>query len=64
MIFLCTAAIAAHGQEPEPDFEGVKWQKGPAVGTLGTVAEIKIPEGYVFAGANETRIIMEAMQNR
>jgi uncharacterized membrane-anchored protein len=30
---------------------------------LGTLAEINIPQDYVFAGASDTKILMEAMQN-
>ncbi|MFZ0749596.1 MAG: DUF2167 domain-containing protein, partial [Pyrinomonadaceae bacterium] len=49
--------------EPTVDDYNVKWQKGPSVGTLGEVAEVKVPADYVFAGANDTRTIMEANQN-
>ncbi|HLR06108.1 MAG TPA: DUF2167 domain-containing protein [Pyrinomonadaceae bacterium] len=52
---------------PTPDSAssplGVKWQKGPSIGDLGSVAEVHVPAGYVFAGANDTRIIMEANRN-
>ena len=40
-------------------YEGVTWQKGPSVGQLGINAEVKIPEGYIFASARDTRTIME-----
>ena len=46
-----------------PGGDKVKWQEGPSIGNLGTTAEIKVPAGYVFANANDTRILMEAMQN-
>jgi len=49
-------------EEPE-ELKGVKWQKGPSVGQLGTTAEIQVPAGYVFAGAADTRTIMEAYHN-
>lgn len=41
----------------------VKWQKGPSSGALGDLAAIKVPEGYIFAGAEDTKFLMEAMQN-
>ncbi len=44
-------------------FEEVNFQKGPAVGDLGTTAQVKVPQGYVFAAGNDTRMIMETMQN-
>ena len=54
----------ASSQENEPSaLDKVKWQKGPGVGELGKIAEVEIPEGYIFADKNDTRIIMEAMQN-
>jgi uncharacterized membrane-anchored protein len=41
----------------------VKWQEGPSVGDLGNNAEVQVPAGYVFAGAGDTRLIMEATRN-
>lgn len=74
---LCICALIAVGQSkkrpsPSPSptpasgwdgYEGVKWQKGASVGELGDIAHVKVPQGYIFAGANDTRIIMEANQN-
>src|SRR5215212_439308 len=75
---LCICALIVVGQNrkkrpapspsPEPtfsweNFEGVSWQKGPSVGNLGTAAQVKVPEGYLFAGASDTRSIMEANHN-
>ncbi|HEX3253806.1 MAG TPA: DUF2167 domain-containing protein [Pyrinomonadaceae bacterium] len=72
---LCICALIVVGQSkkrPSPSptpastwdsYEGVKWQKGSSVGELGDIAQVKVPEGYVFANANDTRIIMEANQN-
>src|SRR5215213_501194 len=74
---VCICALIAMGQSkkrpspsPSPtpasswsDYQGVKWQKGNSVGTLGDIAQVKVPEGFVFAGANDTRLIMEANQN-
>ena len=75
---LCVCAFIVAGQSrkrrpspsPSPvdtfsweNFEGVSWQKGPSVGNLGTTAQVKVPEGYLFAGAGDTRTIMEANHN-
>src|SRR5919106_1511655 len=72
---MCICALIAMGQSkkrpsPSPtpasawdEYEGVKWQKGNSVGVLGDIAQVKVPEGYVFANANDTRLIMEANQN-
>jgi len=72
---MCICALIVVGQSkkrPSPSptptstwdgYEGVKWQKGASVGELGDIAQLKVPQGYVFADANDTRIIMEANQN-
>ena len=74
---LCVCALIVVGQsrkrpKPSPspvdvfsweNFEGVSWQKGPTLGNLGTNAQVKVPEGFVFAGAADTRTIMEANHN-
>lgn len=44
-------------------FEEVNFQKGPVLGELGSTAKVKVPDGYVFAAGNDTRLIMETMQN-
>jgi len=54
-------SVAAYGQSP--NIEDIKWQKGPSIGNLGNIADIRIPAGYVFAGPNDTRVLMELMQN-
>ena len=43
--------------------ERIKWQKGPSSGALGNLAQIKIPEQYIFAGGEDTKLLMDAMQN-
>jgi uncharacterized membrane-anchored protein len=74
---LCVCALIVVGQSrkrpspsPSPvdqfsweNFEGVNWQKGPSVGDLGGNAQVKVPQGYVFAGSADTRTIMEANHN-
>ncbi len=74
---LCISALIVVGQSrrrpapspsPTPEFgweafDGVSWQKGPSVGDLGGTAQVNVPAGYVFAGASDTRVIMEANHN-
>jgi uncharacterized membrane-anchored protein len=74
---LCVCALMVVGQSrkrPKPtpspvetfsweNFEGVNWQKGPSVGDLGSTAQVKVPEGFLFVGAKDTRTIMEANHN-
>jgi uncharacterized membrane-anchored protein len=74
---VCVCALIVVGQSkkrsaatptPSPEFswenfEGVTWQKGPSVGELGVTAQVKVPDGYVFVGPGDTRVIMEANHN-
>ena len=71
---VCICALIALGKRPSPSpsptpasgwdsYEGVKWQKGNSVGVLGDIAQVKVPEGFIFADAKDTRTIMEANQN-
>jgi uncharacterized membrane-anchored protein len=73
---LCICALMVLGQSkkhpspspsPTPDawsmYENVTWQKGPSVGQLGINAEVKIPEGYIFTNARDTRTLMEDFHN-
>lgn len=41
----------------------VQWTKGPATANLGPIAEIPLPEDYLAAGGDDTRRLMEAMEN-
>lgn len=53
-------AVSASAQE-EPD---IKWTPGPTAAELGdNLARIDVPEGYVFAGGDETRKFMEMTGN-
>lgn len=78
LTIVCISALIAVGQNsrkkaspsptPVPDnsweaMDRVKFQKGPALGELGTTAQVQVPAGYVFAGGGDTRILMESMQN-
>ena len=54
--------LSGSGKENEK-IKSIKWQKGPCIGQLGSIAEIRVPAGYVFADGNDTRILMEEMQN-
>ncbi|MGB2717409.1 MAG: DUF2167 domain-containing protein [Vicinamibacterales bacterium] len=41
----------------------IDWQDGPSVGQLGDIAQIKIPEGYRFAGQEGVKRFLELTQN-
>ena len=65
VLIVAAFLLVAQGQTQAPDsrLDSVKWQEGPSVGNLGAAADVLVPAGYVFAGANDTRLIMEAMYN-
>lgn len=52
----------AQQQDAAPKVK-IDWQDGPTVGKLGDIAEIKVPEGYRFAGADGARKFLELTQN-
>lgn len=53
----------AQEQEQDSVLDKIKWQQGPCISSLGNEAEIRIPAGYVFANAEDTKVLMEAMHN-
>lgn len=44
-------------------FDDTKWQHGPTTVTLAGIAQLKVPAGYLFADAADTKRLMEALQN-
>ena len=56
-------ASLALGQDGKAALKNVRWQQGPSAASLGDFAEIRVPAGFVFAGGNDTRLIMESMGN-
>ncbi len=62
VLFLVQGNSFAQGEE-ETVWDKVQWQGGPSEASLEKWAKITVPEGYVFANANDTRMLMEAMGN-
>lgn len=42
---------------------GIEWQIGPSVGRLGAMAEVQVPEGFIFTDARGTKKFMELTHN-
>jgi len=61
LLCLCMAASMAVAQEEEGE-SPFSFEEGPSVGDMG-VAQIQIPEGFSFANAETTKLLMDAMQN-
>jgi uncharacterized membrane-anchored protein len=64
LLALLALPLSAPAQEKDtaPKVK-IDWQDGPTVGKLGDLAEIKVPVGYRFAGADGTRKFLELTQN-
>jgi uncharacterized membrane-anchored protein len=55
------AALAGAAEESAPELH---WQQGPTVAAIGgKLAEIDVPEGYVFLGKQDTQTLMQMMEN-
>jgi uncharacterized membrane-anchored protein len=58
---LGSAGYAQDQSQSLPD--SIAWQAGPGAAQLGSVAEIQVPAGYSFANGDDTRRLMEWMEN-
>lgn len=66
MMLLAPALRAQDSQNEEEAkkvFESVQWKQGPCDASLGNVADLSVPLGYMFAGAADTKKIMNVMGN-
>lgn len=65
LVFVCLIPFSALSQQEDESsiMDKVKLQQGPTVADLGEIANIQVPQGYVFADAKDTRLLMEAMHN-
>ena len=62
---LCLAALPAQAADAEASspLDKINWTKGPAKADLKALAEIQVPEGFVFTGAKGTKKLLESMGN-
>jgi uncharacterized membrane-anchored protein len=54
---------AADSPATENPLASINWTSGPATAQLGDLAQLKVPEGLVFADADGTRRFLEITQN-
>jgi len=47
----------------KPYLDNINWTKGPAKAELKSLAEVQVPEGFVFTGAKGTQKLLEKMGN-
>src|SRR5882724_11012654 len=58
------AQAADPGASKEPSLlDKINWTKGPAKAELKSLAEVQVPEGFMFTGAKGTQKLLEAMGN-
>jgi len=62
-LFLIARAGADEAADPESSLRSIPWVTGPAQGLLGTLATLRVPEGYAFTGKNGTQKFMELSHN-
>src|ERR1044071_5080792 len=63
---LATGLTRAADQEPPKEtslLSRIQWTKGPAKGDLKSIAEVQVPDGFVFTGPKGTQKLLEAMGN-
>ena len=71
MVAACAAWLLVAGTNPvaaqEPEADGPEarpgWHRGPHTGSLGTHAQIAVPEGAFFLDAAATRAFLQATEN-
>jgi uncharacterized membrane-anchored protein len=56
---LLLTPLGLWAQQPVP----LNWQDGPQTVSLGQIAELQLPAGYVFLDAEDTKTLMEQMGN-
>jgi uncharacterized membrane-anchored protein len=64
-LFAAMAAgpVAAQTPAETSPAEEIPWEDGPSVAQLGSIAQVKVPEGFRFAGRDGVRKFMELTQN-
>jgi uncharacterized membrane-anchored protein len=63
-LFLLLTLVCASGASGQDSLQdSVNWIHGPSAADLGQIAQIQVPVDYVFAGAKDTRAILEAGHN-
>lgn len=64
-LFLCPQprVSCASDADKQALAKSIQWKPGPAKGSLGSWAEITVPEGFVFAGPGDAMKFLELCEN-
>lgn len=65
LVFPTSIALGQEGEEAaaRPPADDLKWVVGPAVANITSYAEISFPEGYDYLDREDTKTLMELMEN-
>ena len=63
MVSALVALLAPAAVLAQPEAPKVNWVEGPKTVDLGQVAQLALPEGYIFLNAEDARAMQEAMGN-
>jgi len=63
VVVAASSPLVASAQTSPEAPTGIEWVTGPAVADLGTIAQIKVPDQFRFAGADGTKRFLELTQN-
>jgi uncharacterized membrane-anchored protein len=64
LALLLGAAVPVTAQDSADEaFSKIPWERGPILGHLGDEAQVAVPDGCLFTGADGTRQYMELNQN-
>ena len=64
VLIQCTLSTVCASQEnPEKQKPAIDWQKGPLKASLNGVAEVTVPEGFLFTDRKGAQKLLELTEN-
>lgn len=63
LLFFISGLVSAQQTQEVSPIDQLNWQIGPATVSVGDKASLKLPEGFMFLNAAESRKFMELTQN-
>lgn len=62
-LIVAAAAPAMAQNDPDDPLKSIAWLRGPGTGRLAHHAEVRVPEGFMFAAAADTQKLLEMFGN-
>ncbi len=64
MLVIILIPFCSYAQNSSEEvWDSIDWTQGPSQADLGSIAQVQVPYGYVFADGDDTRKLMELMEN-